>query len=390
MGFRSFLKAKVASAVESVNDVYEVMRMARDSNARIGLDIGMVYRGAKSLYYKSDGAEIKITKPLKADDPEVEKIKNYGHIAKNAARLSDTFDSWGDILYQETTKSVERPGFFLVEPRDDPKRRLIIIKPTQAKRDMLIDANAKEIDWPGTSDYGKVHRGLVGSTQIILTTLKEQFELFEISKEKHSITCLGYSLGGGVSTYMTAFLQEEGWDVEAYTYGCPPTFEEKAISQIKNITNTINGVDLVPRLCYMSFLYTELECFEECKTIDDAQRAALEREERTSKTMRTSETVIENDKEYESFVSDAKDDKQAAFFEKLTHEELLEKIKAEEESHPWLYHPGRYLQKVGDELEEVPLGDTRRRPKVIVSQNMMKDHKEYRWKTPGTERLSTS
>lgn len=196
----------------------------------------------------------------------------------------------------------------------------LVVRGTKEMGDVITDANAKEVVWPGESNYGLVHSGIVAAARNILKIVRPELK----SRGTKKINAVGHSLGGGTAVYITAFLAEEGYDVTCYSFGAPPTFTKEVAMGMKNIYSVVNRDDIVPRLSYTSLM--------------DLQIRALKA---SGKGLNLSAKSI---------------------------------------NRAQLYVPGHFMLKVGDEIEEIPINDRRREPDIILSATMVSDHSEYRFK----------
>jgi len=261
-------------------------------------------------------------------NPESELVKvlgEFSNVAKDAYKKDATtsFENrGGTILCKQELSTRENPAFWMYE---EGKTINLVVRGTKEMGDVITDANAKEVPWPGKSDYGLVHSGILGAASNIVKLVRPKLLNSYSENKKKKINIVGHSLGGGTAVYIKTFLEEEGYDVTCYSYGAPPTFEKEVAMKMKNVYSVVNRDDVVPRLSYTSLM--------------DLQIRALKASGKGSHLSSTS-------------------------INRARH-----------------FVPGHFLLKVGDNIEEVPRNDRRREPEIILSSKMVSDHKDYRFGT---------
>lgn len=130
------------------------------------------------------------------------------------------------------------PGFGTI---DREGRAIIAFRGTQADsfRDMLADAQAALVSWPGD---GRVHRGFWNS----LARTLPRIEAWLDAQRPRALVVTGHSLGGAKATLLAALRPE----AELVSFGCPrvgtPAFAASLAG--RTMRRYVNCADIVPQL----------------------------------------------------------------------------------------------------------------------------------------------
>eukprot|EP00397_Hematodinium_sp_SG-2012_P024549 GEMP01025574.1.p1 GENE.GEMP01025574.1~~GEMP01025574.1.p1 ORF type:complete len:369 (+),score=67.00 GEMP01025574.1:126-1232(+) len=306
----------------TLQDFYSSQHLPRAGRAVVGLPLLLTKDLAVSLSEKSTRKVPNVSRKL---------LHQYARMADAAYELfwnSDSLTDFGEVIHKRDDSALHLPAHCVLDM--DPKRpgtkAVLVIRGTKHLADVLTDLNAKGVPWPGKSDYGHVHTGLIASAQNVLREAQSALDKYD------EITVVGHSLGGGTATYVTLLLQEQGKKATCYSFGSPPTLEKETAIKVSGIYSVINNNDLVPRLSYESALHLQ-------------DRAA---------------DIVDN---------------LAGMFSKARGKEYEGASKrAEEGREKELHCAGHCILKIGEELEELGDDDVRRRPVVIVAPTMLFDH----------------
>jgi len=151
--------------------------------------------------------------------------------------IKQKFDSKYDKVIFGNAKSVP---FYLLE---NDSSIIISFRGSDRVKNWVSNTNIFEeqfLDYNGS----KVHQGFFSEA-------KEAIYLIEpiISKNK-KIFIVGHSLGGAVALATGAYLYDQGFDVEVFSFGSPPVGNQIFVDQIQNLKHNryVHELDIVPHL----------------------------------------------------------------------------------------------------------------------------------------------
>ncbi|KAJ1918896.1 hypothetical protein H4219_002346 [Mycoemilia scoparia] len=166
------------------------------------------------------------------------------------------------IGYNFQSQEVFRSCYFIA--RDKEHDALVLsIRGTMSLKDTLVDLACEYEKWCG----GLVHSGMKASAYWVLAKVVPQMLAFAQKQGIKNIRFVGHSLGASTAAILTILLLEsssmlkelgvdiESLDIKAFCYGPAPCVSENLAERYKDHIQTfVNSGDIVPRLCYGSFM----------------------------------------------------------------------------------------------------------------------------------------
>jgi len=272
---------RLASAVHTISSnsqaIQEIMTIVKQFANEYQLQVDWkkmaLGLGTYVLSEENKRGYINAPKIIPRTDKLYDRISYYAQIAKDAyddktremmGEIVDgltrqtgreKLEKYGIILNAQDDSTSEAPAHWIIQPYDNKEPLLLVVRGTANFSDVITDLHASTTKWPGPSNFGFVHQGMLQAAQVVKSKFAPSMWIkTDHGSEARKLVCVGHSLGGAVATYVCQLLREENFDVECYAFGSPPTFEKQAVSKVKGVYNVVHRDDIVPRICFMSLM----------------------------------------------------------------------------------------------------------------------------------------
>ncbi|KAJ1673613.1 hypothetical protein EV182_004891 [Spiromyces aspiralis] len=166
------------------------------------------------------------------------------------------------IGYDFRSSEVFRSSYFVAYDRENDAL-VLSIRGTMSIKDMLVDLACEYEKWCG----GLVHSGMKATAYWLFAKVMPQLLGYAKKQGITSIRLVGHSLGASTAAVLAILLFEnrdklrglgidvDALDVQAFCYGAAPCVSRNLAARYEHCIHTfVNGNDIVPRLCYGSFV----------------------------------------------------------------------------------------------------------------------------------------
>jgi len=129
---------------------------------------------------------------------------------------------------------------FVLVTDDAKKQQIVVIRGTANVENVIVDMDIKLVEDAQTGV--SIHKGFLDAGNSIYKEVKSQLN------NKYEITTTGHSLGGAVAVVLAMKMKEDGFNVDAVTFGQPKVTNVGGANKFKslNITRVVRPKDIVP------------------------------------------------------------------------------------------------------------------------------------------------